>query len=180
MQAKMFSKSKLNQSGGDSEKSGQSTAPNPSAAPAKPAGLELGAGASAMKPKVPPSSLAGDLHIKGDIKTTGDILIEGQVEGNITAHLLTVGEGATVHGECIADDIVVNGRVIGRVRGLKVRLTSTARVEGDIIHKTIAIESGAHFEGAVQRQDDPLGGNRQKSGGAPKPAPAAKPAQGAT
>ncbi len=30
------------------------------------------------------------------------------------------------------------------------------RVEGDIIHKTIAIESGAHFEGSVQRQDDPL------------------------
>jgi len=56
----------------------------------------------------------------------------------------------------IADDVVVNGRIVGRVRGLKVRLTSTARVEGDIIHKTIAIESGAHFEGSVQRQDDPL------------------------
>ena len=56
----------------------------------------------------------------------------------------------------MADDIVVNGRVIGRVRGLKVRLTSTAKVEGDIIHKTIAIESGAHFEGSVQRQEDPL------------------------
>jgi cytoskeletal protein CcmA (bactofilin family) len=50
--------------------------------------------------------------------------------------------------------------VIGRVRGLKVRLTSTARVEGDIIHKTIAIESGAHFEGSVQRQDDPLATGR--------------------
>jgi len=57
----------------------------------------------------------------------------------------------------------VNGRVIGRVRGLKVRLTSTARVEGDVIHKTIAIESGAHFEGSVQRQDNPLDGNA-KSG----------------
>ena len=60
----------------------------------------------------------------------------------------------------VADDIVVNGRVIGRVRGLKVRLTSTAKVEGDIIHKTIAIESGAHFEGSVQRQDDPLSTGR--------------------
>ena len=48
----------------------------------------------------------------------------------------------------------------GRVRGLKVRLTSTARVEGDIIHKTIAIESGAHFEGSVQRQEDPLANGR--------------------
>ncbi|NQV66907.1 MAG: polymer-forming cytoskeletal protein, partial [Rhodobacteraceae bacterium] len=36
------------------------------------------------------------------------------------------------------------------------RLTSTAKVEGDIIHKTIAIESGAQFDGSVQRQEDPL------------------------
>ena len=61
-----------------------------------------------------------------------------------------------------ADDIVVHGRVVGRVRGLKVRLTATARVEGDIIHKTIAIESGAHFEGSVTRQDDPLNSSSSK------------------
>ena len=63
--------------------------------------------------------------------------------------------------------MVINGRIVGRVRGLKVRLTSTARVEGDIIHKTIAIESGAHFEGSVQRAEDPL-----STGPAPKKAPA--------
>jgi cytoskeletal protein CcmA (bactofilin family) len=60
---------------------------------------------------------------------------------------------------------------VGRVRGLKVRLTATARVEGDIIHKTIAIESGAHFEGSVQRQDDPLNGGKKPV--VPAPAPAA-------
>ena len=58
------------------------------------------------------------------------------------------------------NDVVINGRIIGRVRGLKVRLTSSAKVDGDIIHKTIAIESGAHFEGSVQRQDDPLSTNK--------------------
>ncbi|MEM8849301.1 MAG: polymer-forming cytoskeletal protein [Pseudomonadota bacterium] len=171
----MFSKSKVNQPGGDAEKPTPPAGTGaPAAPPSKPAGLELGAGSSAMKPKVPPSSLSGDLHIKGDISTSGDIQVEGEVEGNIQAHLLTVGEGATVRGECIADDIVVNGRVIGRVRGLKVRLTSTARVEGDIIHKTIAIESGAHFEGAVQRQEDPLGAKKSAAPAA-KPAEAAKP-----
>ena len=110
--------------------------------------------------------MSQDLHVTGNIKTTGDIQVEGTVEGDIRAHLLTIGETATIKGEVIADDIVINGRIIGRVRGLKVRLTATARVEGDIIHKTIAIESGAHFEGSVQRQDDPL------SGGAKKPAAA--------
>ena len=110
----------------------------------------------ASKPKPAPSLLSSDLTIKGNLTTTGDIQVEGTIEGDIRAHLLTVGEGATVKGEIIADDVVVNGRVVGRLRGLKVRLTATARVEGDIIHKTIAIESGAHFEGTVQRQDDPL------------------------
>ena len=104
--------------------------------------------------------LSSDLTVVGNLRTTGDIQVEGTVEGDIRAHLLTVGESATIRGEIVADDIVVNGRVIGRVRGLKVRLTSTARVEGDIIHKTIAIESGAHFEGSVQRQEDPLANGR--------------------
>ena len=173
----MFSKSKVNQPGGDAEKPMQ-PAPTgaPQGTPAKPSSLELGAGQAAMKPKVAPSVLSNDLVIKGDVRTSGDIQIDGEIEGNISAHLLTVGEGATVRGECIADDIVVNGRVVGRVRGLKVRLTSTARVEGDIIHKTIAIESGAHFEGAVQRQDDPLGGGKSAKPAA-SPAPAKAEAQ---
>jgi cytoskeletal protein CcmA (bactofilin family) len=127
---------------------------------------------SSPKTKPAASILSSDLTVVGNLKTSGDIQIEGTVEGDIRAHLLTVGESATIRGEIVADDIVVNGRVIGRVRGLKVRLTSTARVEGDIIHKTIAIESGAHFEGSVQRQDDPLASGRPALA-APAPALAA-------
>jgi cytoskeletal protein CcmA (bactofilin family) len=160
----MFSKSKTSQPTGEAVKPQAQPAAAPPTPQGRPSPLELGAGAQAMRPKAAPSTLSSDLMLKGDLKSTGDIQIEGEIEGNIQAHLLTVGEGATVRGEVVADDIVVNGRVIGRVRGLKVRLTSTARVEGDIIHKTIAIESGAHFEGAVQRQDDPLGGTKAVAG----------------
>ncbi|MGR3433388.1 MAG: bactofilin family protein [Shimia sp.] len=167
----MFSKSKINDPGSANAAS-EGVAPAPTVAPeARASAPEFKP--SAPKPKAPPSILSSDLKVEGNLRTTGDIQIEGEVEGDIRAHLLTVGEGATVKGECVADDVVVNGRVIGRVRGLKVRLTSTARVEGDIIHKTIAIESGAHFEGSVQRQDDPLAQNAKKP--APK-AVAAKPA----
>ncbi|SFS13147.1 bactofilin family protein [Yoonia litorea] len=152
----MFSKSKINEPG---PKATESEADKSTDA-AKPAGSDFKA--SAPKPKPAASTLSSDLLITGNLKTTGDIQVEGQVEGDIRAHLLTVGEGATIKGEVVADDVVVNGRIIGRVRGLKVRLTSTARVEGDIIHKTIAIESGAHFEGSVQRQDDPLSNGSKK------------------
>jgi cytoskeletal protein CcmA (bactofilin family) len=172
----MFSKSKINE---PAQKTGD-TGPAAPDSRHGPAQSDSGAGevkAQAPKAKPPASVLSSDLNVTGNLKTTGDIQVEGTIEGDIRAHLLTIGEGATVKGEVIADDVVINGRIVGRVRGLKVRLTSTARVEGDIIHKTIAIESGAHFEGSVQRQDDPL--SAAKSGGKPaqaqqQPQPAPK------
>src|SRR5690625_795540 len=166
----MFSKSKADRSAPSATEHTQKTTP-PASPPksddtgAMPAGFQ-------SKPKPSPSLLSSDLTIKGNVSTSGDIQIEGTIEGDVRAHLLTVGESATIRGEGIADDVVVNGRVIGRVRGLKVRLTASAKVEGDIVHKTIAIESGAHFEGSVQRQEDPLNeGNDRRRGPAPiKPA----------
>ena len=151
----MFSKSKINEPGTKAD-APSASAPASSPAPAPSSAPAAAPKASAPKAKPPASLLSSDLHISGNVKTTGDIQVEGTVEGDIRAHLLTIGESATIKGEVTADDVVINGRIVGRVRGLKVRLTSTARVEGDIIHKTIAIESGAHFEGSVQRQDDPL------------------------
>ncbi|CQR85712.1 protein CcmA, bactofilin family [Paracoccus aminovorans] len=136
---------------------------------------DIPASAPAARNRTAPSVLSPDLTVTGNIQTQGDIQVEGTVEGDIRAHQLVVGESATIRGEIVAEEVVVNGRVVGRVRGLKVRLTATARVEGDIIHKTIAIESGAHFEGSVQRQEDPLA-----NGVTPKLAPpAARPAPAA-
>ena len=160
----MFSKSKINEptsdTKGDAPVTQYAPKPAPAAADTK----------AAAKPKPPASVLSPDLHIKGNLKTTGDIQVEGRIDGDVRAHLLTTGESATVKGEVIADDVVINGHIIGRVRGLKVRLTATAQVEGDIIHKTIAIESGAHFQGSVQRQDDPLSATAKPAGKAPSKA----------
>jgi cytoskeletal protein CcmA (bactofilin family) len=166
----MFSKSKINDPAPKAKEAPKSTTATgkPDAAPA-PAPTSSDSKAAAPKAKPPASILSSDLTVTGNMKTTGDIQVEGTVEGDIRAHLLTVGEGATVRGEVIADDVVINGRIVGRVRGLKVRLSSSARVEGDIIHKTIAIESGAHFEGSVQRQEDPLSSSKSAV------APSAKP-----
>lgn len=152
----MFSKSKINDPG-PKETSEPSLG---HAAPDAPQSAPRG------KPGV--SVLSSDLTVVGNLVTAGDVQIDGVVEGDIRAHLVTIGEGATIRGEIVAEDLVINGRVIGRVRGLKVRLTATARVEGDIVHKSIAIEAGAHFEGSVQRQDDPINADlpelRQPSG----------------
>jgi len=183
----MFSKSKITESAPSSEK------PKP-AMTSTPPSSSLGTGDSSSapttpgfqaKPKPSPSLISSDLTIKGNLITSGDIQVEGTVEGDVRAHLLTVGESATIKGEITADDVVVNGRVVGRLKGLKVRLTATAKVEGDIVHKTIAIESGAHFEGSVQRREDPLGDTRgsassMSSATAPKKTDSSAASSGAT
>ena len=150
----MFSKSKINEPAKKPEPARSAVGGKPEVAKAS--------SPSPVTPKAkPPASiLSTDLYIKGNIKTSGDIQIEGEIVGDVRAHLLTVGETARIKGQVMADDVVVNGHVAGTVRGLKVRLTATARVEGDIIHKTIAIESGAHFEGTVRREDDPLANSK--------------------
>lgn len=169
----MFSKSRINDQGNKPEAPRAPEATLPAAASRPAPAFEGRDPAPYMPPKTKPqaSVLSADLTVTGNLRTTGDIVIEGVIDGDIRAHLLTVGETATIRGEIVADDIVINGRVTGRVRGLKVRLTSTARVEGDIIHKTIAIESGAHFDGSVQRQDDPLGTQAAPRMAPPQPAP---------
>jgi cytoskeletal protein CcmA (bactofilin family) len=127
--------------------SGFAEAPEPRAsfAPSAPA---------TVKPAA--SVLSSDITITGNIKSSGDIQIEGTIDGDVRSQVVIVGESATIRGEVVAEEVVVHGRVVGRLRGLKIRLSATARVEGDIVHKTIAIENGAHFEGSVQRQDDPI------------------------
>ncbi|MGD9865754.1 MAG: polymer-forming cytoskeletal protein, partial [Pseudodonghicola sp.] len=101
----MFSKSKINEPGSKATESTSSSAPATPAAPA-PGDFK----STAPKAKPPASVLSSDLHVTGNLKTTGDIQVEGTVEGDIRAHLLTVGETATIKGEVSADDVVINGR----------------------------------------------------------------------
>lgn len=161
----MFSKSKINdpiETGADTPKPA-AAAPVMATSAAKPnPNSSAAASASAVRAKPStgggPSIISPDLKVIGNLLTEGDLQIEGTVEGDIRANLLTIGEHATIRGEVVAEDVVVNGLVVGRIRGQKVRLTSTGRVEGDILHKTIAIEAGAHFEGSVHRSEDPING----------------------
>ena len=100
--------------------------------------------------------IGADLRVVGNLMTEGDLRVEGNVEGDIFARALTVGEEAHVKGEIRSSDVTVIGKVTGRIRGHKVRLRSTASVDGDIVHSSIAMEEGADFEGSIHRSQDPL------------------------
>jgi len=132
----------------------------------------------------PPSLISADLQIVGNLRSQGEVQIDGTVDGDVAANALTIGERATINGEIVADDVVVKGRVNGRIRARKVQLAKSAHVVGDIWHELLAIDSGAFVEGHCKRTDKPteMSEARIKPVAQPKremgagPAPAAAPA----
>lgn len=152
----MFQKSKINEP--IDPRAGSKTAPPAPGvrAPERPQVSERPAAPAARVSSGSPSVIAPDLRVIGNLVTDGDLQIEGTVEGDIHATTLIVGSGAHVKGEIRSNDVTVNGTVIGKIRGRKVRLTEQARVSGDIVHASIAMEEGAQFEGSIHRSEDPM------------------------
>jgi cytoskeletal protein CcmA (bactofilin family) len=100
-----------------------------------------------------PSIISPDLRINGDMVCSGDIQIDGWVEGDIQSRNVVVGEGATVHGAVQAENVRICGIVNGQIRADNVTLEKSARVTGDILHKSLSIEQGAFLEGMCKRID---------------------------
>ena len=98
-----------------------------------------------------PSLLGKEIKIIGKISSKGALQLDGVLEGEITASKLVIEKSAKVVGSVTSEDLVIKGRIIGPVFGKKVRFGSSARVEGDTFHETIAIEDGAYYEGSIRR-----------------------------
>jgi len=106
--------------------------------------------------KSAPSILSNDMHVTGQIVSSGDIQIEGMMDGDVRSHAVTVGEKAVIQGEVAGEVVTVFGTVIGTIRARRVHLCASCNVKGDIHHEALAIESGANFNGSVKREKDPL------------------------
>jgi cytoskeletal protein CcmA (bactofilin family) len=96
--------------------------------------------------------IGGSILVKGDVVSTEDLVIDGQVQGTIELgdHSLTIGPGASVVADLVAKSVTISGQVKGNVMGSgKVELKSTGKVEGDITAPKFVMEDGAALSGKV-------------------------------
>ena len=119
--------------------------------------------APASASKMVPSIIGEDLTVVGNVSSKGEIQVDGEIQGDIECGSLLLGDKAQVQGSVSAEDVVVRGKVIGSVRGLRVTLQAQSHVEGDIFHQSLAIEQGAYFEGKSRRSDDPMGDGKSSA-----------------
>lgn len=103
-----------------------------------------------------PTIISADTTITGTISGGGDIQIDGIVNGDVIAERLVVGENAQIHGEIVAEHLEIRGSVDGSIRANNVRLASSGRFEGDVLHTVLSVESGAHFDGKCKFSENPM------------------------
>ena len=95
------------------------------------------------------NTLAADVEIKGSIKFTNELIIDGKVEGEInSAGVLTVGENAEIRGEIKTKSVTVLGKVHGNITvDERCELKARAVLMGDLKAARLVIEEGATFVG---------------------------------
>ena len=78
------------------------------------------------------------------------------MDGKVRCTRLVVSESGVVSGEIEAEAVTVRGQVDGSIRARVLALSATARVQGDILHQALEVESGAVVQGRVRQCRDPL------------------------
>ena len=116
---------------------------DPTAAPASPA---------VPRPSAPGSNsarsvLGADLKITGEITSSGSVEVLGEIDGNITANGLIIGQEGRVKGSVTAHTVEVKGKFDGKVSCESFTLRASSEVKADVNSAALIIESGANIEG---------------------------------
>jgi cytoskeletal protein CcmA (bactofilin family) len=100
------------------------------------------------------ASISQGIRVKGEVTGTEDLFVDGFVEGklNLTSNCcLTVGPNGDVKADLNAREIIVRGKVEGKVIARdKLQIGSTGQITGEVQTNRLVIEDGATLRGKVE------------------------------
>ena len=99
--------------------------------------------------------ISNGTDITGDIKSNGDIRIDGTLRGNLnTKGKVVIGPTGKVSGEVVCKNSEVSGIIEGKiVVGQLLNLKASSKIMGDIATAKLSIEPGAIFSGYCKMSD---------------------------
>jgi cytoskeletal protein CcmA (bactofilin family) len=105
-----------------------------------------------------PARIGKSVVIRGEVKGSEDLIVDGRIEGTITLSdsRLTVGPNAVLAADLTAKDVLIQGQVQGNiVASGRVELRAGCTVTGDVRALRLAIEDNAIFRGKVDLTQGP-------------------------
>ena len=99
--------------------------------------------------EAPPSFLGPGVGIQGALEINGELVVSGLVKGRIAALKVVIAAEGCVEGDIIAREVVINGRLNGRVFAPTVSIEANAEIEGRIFHTNITVARGARVAGRM-------------------------------
>jgi len=93
--------------------------------------------------------ISNGTEITGDVKSNGDIRIDGLLTGNLTTKgKVVIGPTGKVKGEVYCKNSEVSGAVDGKICVSQLlTLKTDSKISGDILTFKLSIEPGAKFTG---------------------------------
>jgi len=104
--------------------------------------------------------LGKSVKIVGQISSSQDLYVDGDLDGSIdaTGHTVTVGPDGRVRANIKAGTVVVIGTLRGNIEaGHKTEIRQNAKLEGDVRTPSIVVEDGAYFKGGIDIVRQPAG-----------------------
>ncbi len=107
--------------------------------------------------------ISSGTDITGDIKSTGDIRIDGSLTGNLnTKGKVVIGQTGKVSGEIICKNCEISGTIEGKVTvNQLLNLKTSSKILGDVVTSKLSIEPGAIFSGTCKMSENNNNGGAQ-------------------
>ena len=118
------------------------------------------------------NSISSGSKLTGDLTSSGDIRIDGQLNGTVkTEGRLVLGDKGIIEGEVVCKSAIIGGELKATIVAEDLlTLKSTAKLSGEIVAGKLAIEPGAVFSGKCSmgpvikniNKDNPLSKEKEK------------------
>lgn len=101
--------------------------------------------------------ISAGTQVKGDVESNSGIRIDGQLTGKMDIKgKVVIGASGQILGDIICQTLEVSGLITGNIHAAElVSLKATARMNGEITTRKLAIDPGAVFSGTCRMDTEP-------------------------
>ncbi|MFI3241551.1 MAG: polymer-forming cytoskeletal protein [Alphaproteobacteria bacterium] len=103
-----------------------------------------------------PSIISENTSLSGDLSSNGTIHIDGHVEGDVSCEELVIGIKGSVTGSVNVTNLHLYGTLQGKAKVETLFVSKSAKLIGEAVHTTIAIEPGAYIDGRCIKAGGPI------------------------